>query len=97
MFRGLVEISREVPFLLGLAYVGLCLVPSRSHLRVGGQEVVRGTLWFGKWFLIILCCVFGGSIIIDVSMTRRNLERSSFIFSFYSLYLDYRLACPAGH
>jgi hypothetical protein len=57
-------------FFARLAFVGLCLAPSRSYLRVGGREVIRGALLFGRWSLIVLCSVFGGSIIIDVLRTR---------------------------
>jgi hypothetical protein len=66
----------------GLAFAGLCLASSRSYLRIGGWKVVRGAQLFGKWSLIILCGVFGGSKIIDVSRTRRGLEMSSSIFFF---------------
>jgi hypothetical protein len=58
------------------ARFGLCwvsLAPSRSYLQVGGRGVVRGALMFGRWSLIVLCGVFGGSKIIDVSRTREEL------------------------
>ena len=82
-------------FSLGLAFAGLCLTPSRSYSLVGRWEVIRGALLFGKWSLIVLCGVFGGSEIIDVSRTRRGLKRSSFIFFFLlsTLGLQAGLSC----
>jgi hypothetical protein len=71
-----------MPSSLGLACVGLCLTSLRSYLRVGRREVFQGALLFGKWSPIVLCGIFGESVTIDVSRTRRGLERSSSIFFF---------------
>jgi hypothetical protein len=61
----------------------VCGMPSLLGLAcVGGREVVRGALLFGKWSLIVLYGVFGGNVTIDVSRTRRGLEWSSSIFFF---------------
>jgi hypothetical protein len=71
-----------MPFLPGLVFVGLCLAQSRRFLPAGGRVVEQGALLFGKWFLFVLCGVFGGSAMIDVLRTPRGLVRSSFIFFF---------------
>jgi hypothetical protein len=72
-------------FLLRLVFVGLCLAPSKSYLRVGGRVAVRGVPLCGKWSLIVLCGVFGVKETIDALRTRRGLERSSSI-SFFLLF-----------
>ena len=56
-------------FLPGLVFVGLCLARLRSYLLAGGRVVVLGALLCGKWFIFVLCGVFGGSEMIDVSKT----------------------------
>jgi hypothetical protein len=64
------QVACGMPSSHGLACVGLCLTLSRSYWQVGGREVVQGVLLFGKWSIIVLCGVFGGSVTIDVSRTR---------------------------
>jgi hypothetical protein len=71
-----------MPFLPGLVNVGLCLARSRRFLLAGGRVVVQGVLLFGKWFLFVLCGVFGGSAMINVLRNLRGLVRSSSIFFF---------------
>jgi hypothetical protein len=66
----------------GLVCVGLCLARLRSYLLVGGRVVVLGALLCGKWFLFVLCSVFGGNETIDVSRTLRGLMRNSSTFFF---------------
>jgi hypothetical protein len=72
-----------MPFLPGLVFVGLCLARLRSYLLAGGRVVVQGALLCGKWFLFVLCSVFGGSKMIDVLRTLQGLARSSSIFFFF--------------
>jgi hypothetical protein len=79
----------------GLVYVGLCLAWSRRFLLAGGRVVEQGALLFGKWFLFVLCGVFGESAMIDVLRTPRGLVSPPF-FSFYPFHMDSRLACPVG-
>ena len=74
-----------IPFLSGLVFVGLCQARSKRFLLAGGWVVEQGALLYGKWFLFVLCGVFGGSAMIDVLKTPRGLLRSSFIFFFLSL------------
>jgi hypothetical protein len=66
----------------GLVYAGLCLALSRNYTPAGGRVAVRGVQLFGKWFLFVLCGVFGGSVMIDASRTCRGLMRSCSIFYF---------------
>jgi hypothetical protein len=81
---------------LGLGFVGLCLVPSRSFERVGGQRVVRGALLCGRWSLIVYCGAFGGKEMIDVLRVRRGHERSSSIFFLSLFFLGLQVGLPHG-
>ena len=65
-----------MPFLSGLVYVGLCLARSRSYLLADGRVVVRGELLFRKWFLFVLCGVFGESKMIDISRSNEEFLHS---------------------
>jgi hypothetical protein len=68
--------------LIGLVCVESCLARSRSYLLAGGRAVFPGVLWCGKWFLFVLCGVFGESETIDVSMTPRDPPRNLSTFFF---------------
>jgi hypothetical protein len=59
-----------MPFLPSLVSARLCLAWSGRLLLAGGQVDVQGALLFGKWFLFVLCGVFGGSIMIDVFLIK---------------------------
>ena len=83
-------------FLHGLAFAGLCLVPSKSYLRVGSQVAERGVPLCGKWSLIVLCGVFEEKETIDVSRTRQGLERSSSISFFLLFTLGLWAGLPRG-
>jgi hypothetical protein len=85
-----------MPFLHGSAFAGLCLASSKSYLRVGACEAVRGVLLCGKWSLIVLCGVFGGKETIDASRTQQGLERSSFISFFLLFTLGLWAGLPRG-
>ena len=39
-----------MPSLAGLGCARLCLARLESYSLVGGRGVVRGVLWFGRWF-----------------------------------------------
>ena len=58
-------------------------------MQACGRVAIGGVLLLGKWFLFVLCDVFGGSVMIDVLRIRRGLVRNSSIFSFL-------LFSPAG-
>jgi hypothetical protein len=73
----------EKPFSPGLVFFGLCLARLRSYLLVGGQVVVLGELLCGKWFLFVLCAVFGGSKKIDVSRSSEELLHF-FLFTLFT-------------
>jgi hypothetical protein len=67
------------------AWFGLCWVMPCSFKELfatGGRVVVLGALLCGKWFLFVLCGVFGESEMLDVSRILRGIVRSSFIFFF---------------
>ena len=76
----------RMPSLPGLVFIGLCLARLRSYLLTGDQVVVQGALLCEKWFLFILCGVFGRSEMLDVSRTLRGLVRISFIFFLFTLF-----------
>jgi hypothetical protein len=69
-------------FLVGLGCVGLCLAQLKSYSLVGGRVVARGVLWFGRWFICVLCGVFGGNVMQNALKTRRGLLRKFFIIFF---------------
>jgi hypothetical protein len=69
-----------MPFLPGLDLARLCLARSRRSFLAGGLVVALGVPLFGKWFLFVLCGVFGGSVMIDVLRTLVGLVRSFSIF-----------------
>jgi hypothetical protein len=85
-----------MPYLSGLAFVRSCLGRSRSSLLVGGRVVVPGVLLCGKWFLFVLCGVFGESKTTNVLRTLRDLLRSLFTFSFSPSSLGQRAGWPRG-
>jgi hypothetical protein len=65
--------------LAGLEYIGSCLAQLGSYLLAGGA---RGVRWFGRWFLYVLCGVFGGNVMLDALKIRRGLLRNFFIIFF---------------
>jgi hypothetical protein len=77
----------------GLVFARLCLVLLRSYTPAGGWVAVRGVWLFGKLLLFVLCGVFGESVMIDVSRTRRGLMRNYSIFSFLLFLLGLRVSC----
>jgi hypothetical protein len=79
-----------------LVFAGLCLARLRSYLLAGGRVVVLETLLCGKWFLFVLCGVFGGSKMIDVLRTLQSLARNSSTFFFLPFSLGQRVGLPRG-
>jgi hypothetical protein len=66
----------------GLVFVGLCLAQLRNYLLAGGRVVFLGALLCEKWFIFVLCGVFGESEMLDISRIFRGLVRSSSTFFF---------------
>jgi hypothetical protein len=66
-------------FLAGLGYVGLCPAQLGSYSPASGRVVARGVQWSRRWFLCVLCGVFGGNMMLDALKTRRGLLRKFFI------------------
>jgi hypothetical protein len=79
-----------------LVFAGLCLALSRSYMQAGGRVAIRGVLLFGKWFISILCGVYGGSVMIDVLRICRGLVRNSSIFSFLFFSPGQQVGLPCG-
>jgi hypothetical protein len=69
-------------FLVCLGCVGLCLVQLGSFSPTGGRVVAQGVWWFGRWFIYVLCGVFGGNVMQDALKTHRGLLRICFIIFF---------------
>ena len=66
--------------------IGLCLIGWRICLPVGGQEVVLGVLWCGRWSLFACCGVCGGREMRNVLRILRGPWRSLSLFFFISLF-----------
>jgi hypothetical protein len=77
-----------MPFLPGFISAEL-----RSYLLASGQVVIQGALLFGKWFIYVLCGVFGESVMIDILRTLQGLVRSSSIFFFLPFFSPGLRAC----
>ena len=85
-----------MPSLPGSVFVGLCLAWLRIYLLAGGRVVVQGVLLCEKWFLFVLCGVFGGREMIDVLRILWGLARRSSIFFFLPFSPGQRAGLPAG-
>jgi hypothetical protein len=71
--------------LAGLNYAGLCLAWLESYSLAGGQVVARRVWWFGRWFLYVLCGVFGRNVMLNALKILRGLLKNFFII-FYLLF-----------
>jgi hypothetical protein len=76
----------------GLCWVMLGLV--RELFACWWTGVARGVLWFGRWFLCVLCGVFGGNVMLDTLKTRHVLLRKFFIPFFLSFTLGLQAGLP---
>jgi hypothetical protein len=78
----------------GLCWVMPCLV--KKLFVSWWSSGCLGALLCGKWFLSVLCGVFGESKMLDVLRILRGLVRSSSTFFFLPYSLGQQVVGPAG-
>jgi hypothetical protein len=83
------------------AWFGLCWVMPRSVKELFASWWTEGHSRSAiVWKMVphcIMWCIWRERNNICFEDSSRSREELLHFFSFYSLYLDYRLACPAGH
>jgi hypothetical protein len=68
-----------MPFLVVLAWLGLCLGGLRIFCIVGGRWGARAVLWFGRWYRFVLCGAFGGKGMGDFLRTPKKALKIFYI------------------